>query len=397
MSTVMSLLNQYFKTIAGQDAHKESSEPLPSLLKARKNFKDGRARKTALLILVFMVACALITWGYGNQKSSSPITSGVARAVTGLSAEDMQRVDPEGMKTSPTTTSSDADSPGSAQNFPLSGDRTPKPELATPSVPPPHTMGFEIAAPSGTDMPISSREKEIPVSMVSDKIPPRPLSPSQQSEAVHESALPVVTTWKKSETKELSPEAARNFYQLGLLALQEGDLSNAEHFLRETLKHSPNDIDALLNLSNVYIRQKRLELAVQNLETIRQLDPDSVKSLNNLGYVALQRKDFKAARNYYEEVLKRNPVDEVALVNLAYLAQIENKRTEALDCYEKIISIHPENGNALINAAHLMTQEGKIDRATQLYNRSLTLKSIQNNRELAQKIKQRIQVLLSYE
>jgi len=50
----------------------------------------------------------------------------------------------------------------------------------------------------------------------------------------------------------------------------------------------------------------------------------------------------------------------------------------------------------LIKAAHILTQEGKIDQAIEFYNRSLSLKSIQNDQELAQKIKQRIRILANY-
>ncbi|RZB36051.1 MAG: hypothetical protein SRB2_02556 [Desulfobacteraceae bacterium Eth-SRB2] len=397
----MSLLNQYLKTIAKKDAHKESSEPLPSLLKVRQNenVKGRRVCNAMLLILVIILAGGLITWRYSHRKPDKPMASGVAQAGTGSIANSIQKGDPKEMKTSAPTTSAAAVSPAvSAQNFQLSHERMPEPGLATPSVPPPHTMGRAVATPPRTHMPISSPGKKGPVPMFSEKVPNSQSSPSQQPEPLHKSVPPLVTTiLKKSKLKDPSFEHAQNFYQLGLIALQEGELPDAEHFLRETLKHSPNDINALLNLSNVYIRQERLGLAVQTLKTIRQLDPDSVKSLNNLGYVALQRKNFKEARHYYEEALKRNPVDEVALLNLGYLSQIENNRTEALERYEKIISLHPENENAIINAAHLMTQDGKTNKAIQLYNRSLTIKSVQNNRELAQKIEQRIKVLLAYE
>ena len=379
----MSLLNQYLKTIGRESHHNSSLEPLPSMLKARqkKSVTEWRGYKASLLILATMVTVTLITWWYSNQRPSGLMASQVTHGEIVLVGEDIQAEDIKKIESAKMTT-------GHEPASEVSGSQEIR-DLHDES---------SVAASSETDMLISSEESEVPVPEVSEMPSASIPVSSKQPGRLQEAAPPIVETLSKVERVEPSIEVAQSYYQLGLVALQEGKLKDAEHFLLETLNYTPNDINALLNLSSVYIQQERLELAVRTLESIRKIDPENVnKSLNNLGYVALKRKDYKQARFYFEEALAINPFDEPALINLAYVAQAEDNRIEALRCYEKIISINPENGNVLINAAHLFAQEGQIDRAIQLYTRSLTLKSVQNDRGLTNKIKQRISLMIDYE
>ena len=360
----------------------------------------------------------MFTWRYTkNQGYSESLVAGVAEAKVGVADDNSQKMDVKDPENIPTPAKEGAVSAAQDNPNPHSyHNNNLKPGLSKTSNPAPsykhhdnhpesytaqepsREMGLKFTESSNSNGSKSSDESWATSPMDFEKVSRDPTGYSPQPDRFRETPIiPVVTTTsKKKGTDKPSAETAQSYYQLGIIAFQEGDLPEAERFFRETLKHTPNDIDALLNLATVYIRQKRMESANQTLKMVRQLDPDNVKSLNNLGYVALNRQDFKEARLYYEAVLKINPVDEMALINLACVAQAENNQAEASELYNKIISLNPENGTALIKAAHILTQEGKIDQAIEFYNRSLSLKSVQNDQELAQKIKQRIRILANY-
>jgi Flp pilus assembly protein TadD len=207
-------------------------------------------------------------------------------------------------------------------------------------------------------------------------------------------APPVVAEHK--DNVPTPQEVAEGLYQQGLLAFQDGRLADAEYFLLETLKKAPGDTSALLNLSNLYVRQDRLDLAEKALQQIQRIDKGNTNALNNLGVIALRRKDRETARVCFNRSLEVNPADETALTNLAYLAQTEDNASEAQGFYEKILTLNPENVDAFIKFAHLKEQEGKIGDALRLYLQCLKLQGVQNDAVLAQKIRNRISIMRDY-
>ena len=418
----MSLLNQYLKTADGKGFSKESTESLPFMMKpGKKGFlSTWKSYKYWVLTLVSIMMVSIFTWHYTNDQGySEPIAIGVSQAKEEIFHENSQKSDiknPENVSANvgekfASTTSDTLNSGSQAQpdiqpdSYSLNASNSTNSEKQQNNHPQKNEAEIPSAGIESTNSAvpnnksnISFEENQVSKPMGYEKINQEPGTYSHQPYPLRESAIipEVKTTSKKSKPGKSSAETAQSYYQLGIIALQEGDLPEAERYFRETLKHTPKDTDTLLNLSTVYIRQKRMESAEQLLKMVRQIDPDNIKSLNNLGYIALSRQDYGEARFYYAEALKIDPVDEMALINLAYVAQAEKNEAEALEIYNKIISLNPENGTALIKAAHILTQEGKIDQAIEFYNRSLALKSIQNDQELARKIKQRIGILLNY-
>ena len=416
----MSLLNQYLKMVVKKKSNKESPMDLPCMLKARKNggLYEWKSVRYWLLIFVSVIGVTIFTWRYdSNQVYSDPLFSVEAQAKA--DADDDRTEEAENPELSiaskpdnaavvskPSSDSSNQDTYSKKPSQPdspevsvsvVSDKLQNNPTDSYPAEESERKISYKIAEDSNRNQAIPSYEN-LATPMESEKIPQEAPINFQKGYQVREAPIiPVVTsTSEKSKSGKPSLETAQSFYQLGIIALQEGDLPSAERYFRETIKHTPDNIDALLNLSTVYIQQKRMESADQMLKRVRQLDPDNLKSMNNLAYIALYRKDFNEARLYYEAVLRINPAEEMALTNLAYVAQAENNQAEALYLYNRIISLNPQNGTALIKAAHILTQEGKIEQAIQYYNNSLSLKTIQDDQELVRKIKQRIATLKDY-
>jgi tetratricopeptide (TPR) repeat protein len=407
----MSLLNQYLKTIGQEEAKQGHPEPLPSMLRVqqRADHKGLRGYKVTLSIIVPTLVIGFFAWQYVNQKSSK-------RAPSGLSQAGIAAVKEPPVKTSEVNTvRQNRLTPIAVSVSSAPVESLPEPELIpVTSAKTIHRQVDQISnAPvAGSESATKiTRHAEVVPTIVSLSTHTEKIEPStkevpgdvedapQSSRQAARFKVPsqaAVTTVKKSESLPISKEMAQNYYQLGLVALQEGSLLDAEHYFYEMLKNAPNDISGLLNLSNVYIRQKRLNQAVDILERIRQLDSNNIKSLDNLGFIAIQQKDWEKAKGFFDDAMKLNPSDEIALGNLAYLAQIENNPSEAVQYYDRLISINPENVDALMNYAHLMSQGGDIDQAIRLYKQCLGLKSVQDDRELAKKIKHRINLMLGY-
>lgn len=416
----MSLLNQYLKTIEKRDTGQGHPPPLPPMLKARQRGRQQSwgGYKLVLFAVVSVVFIGISAWQYHhrvlNGKFSGFVQAGIASVKaapmepSNVKAVSRDEQPPEFIsmllgEVSKSVPAVHRDAkPEASEPIPLSIDMMPRKREDKPG------SASVIAGEKSRHIDQLAKATAAPVetSLPEETITPPPVlvrdMPEESTPAAREPVRykvpvqPVVTSLTRHDVLPQSEEAAQNYYQLGLLALQRGDLVAAERYFQDILKIKSTDIDALLNISNVYVRQNRFDEAVIMLERIRQLDPRNVKALDNMGFVAIQRQNPDEAKRFFNEALKINPLDEIALGNLAYLAQTENNSSEAIQHYKKIVSIDPENVDALINYAHLMSQEKSIDHAVRLYRQCLELESVQNNRDLTNKIKHRINLLRGY-
>jgi len=368
----MSLLNDYLKNISQEEGKDISMGPLPSMLRGpKKEYSGGRKYLVIILVLIPSVLIGMVVWQHNVFKFRKVLSS----------IEENQKIDNPTRKTVQQN-----DQPTGYLELKVSNNET----LLSP-------VSVERITASGTvDGVVPGEEQTLPVPIVVGKRMERRQILHREPSLYKVPSLPKGAFVRNTTASMTSRENAQNFYQLGLVALQEGNVVAAEHYFHDMLEILPADIDGLLNISTVYIRQNRLDKADEVLKRIRELDTANYKSLDNLGVIAIRQNKKKAAKKYFNRALSLNPLDEVALSNLAYLAQIDNNQAEAAQFYDKLISINPENIEVLISYAHLMSQGKSINRAIQLYTQCLKLESVQNDRGLAKKIGQRIQLIRSY-
>ncbi len=193
-----------------------------------------------------------------------------------------------------------------------------------------------------------------------------------------------------------SRNEASYLYQIGLQAQKNGDLGRAERYYRLALRQKPSHLDSLINLSAVYIREGRYDDARPLLRRILDLDENNAKAMVNLGLIAMYTGKQDQAREAFEQALQADPTEETALVNLAYIAQQHEDIALAEEYFQRLLKIAPKNRDALLAYANLEENSGKYDMALGLYSRCLELVSMQQERELYNRIKNRINLLRQY-
>ncbi|CAN2042278.1 hypothetical protein GMMP15_740029 [Candidatus Magnetomoraceae bacterium gMMP-15] len=186
------------------------------------------------------------------------------------------------------------------------------------------------------------------------------------------------------------------YYQTALLAQNEKHYRKAEKFYLRVLEKKTDHIDALTNLSAVYIHQKRFPDAEQILAKIYKINPVNIRALVNSGIIDIYFKRYEKAKNHFQEALIINPYDESALINLAYLAQIENNAELTEKYYKQLLEVSPDNYEVLLNYASLMEKNSRFDEAIALYQRSLKHDSVKINEQLFKQINTRIKILRYY-
>ena len=115
------------------------------------------------------------------------------------------------------------------------------------------------------------------------------------------------------------------FYNLGLLASDQGRLVDARIYLEKALALKEDDVDILTALGTVYLKTGN-DLEAESLfkKALEQGENDVL--YNNMGTIFFRRKDYKKAKEFFRRALDMNPDYQTARENIAlanfYLAML---------------------------------------------------------------------------
>ena len=214
--------------------------------------------------------------------------------------------------------------------------------------------------------------------------------------AVQSRRFAAVQQTSRSGFSQPSPgslEKSRKLYQAGLQAHQAGDHRIADIYYNKALEEVPGNMDAMINLSALYVQQERYTEAEDILDDILVMDPANSKALVNLGMVSLSRNDETQAVKQFKAALNANPDEENALINLAYLAGKKRDFATTEMYYEQLLQISPDNLEVLLAYGHLLEEEKRFQDALSLYAYCLKLGTVTKDKQLYSKISQRMRLL----
>ena len=186
---------------------------------------------------------------------------------------------------------------------------------------------------------------------------------------------------------------SKKFYQAGLQAQQSGDQRDAEIYYNKTLEELPLHLEAMVNLSALYVQQQRYAEAEIILADILRIDHGNSKALVNMGVINLYRYNDPLAEELFLAALDGNPLEENALVNLAYLAEKRQDFVTMERYYRQLLQISPDNVEVLLSYGHLLEVEKRYSEAVALYGDCLKLDILKRDQQLYEKIAQRIRLL----
>ena len=390
----MSLINDYLKKTQDEAPPPDNPGDVPPLLKS-----GGKGGSGKLAIRISVIAALGIIAGvvYYNFQSSMRKTNPPPALVASLSEGTLPY---STRSNAPATTSATrtADDPSKIRgNFPAAGaiaavsaGEASKPaptESITPAVKPAQTE------PS-PEVTVQQPAKAIGTNPDAAKNPsPQPRQTTQIAQA---SPTVKIAPIQKPEKSKIVEVDLNHYFQIGLLAQQDGDFQEAEKFYREVLLQDPAHMGALTNLAAVYIHQKKITDAEKILRKILRIDPKNTKAIVNLGIINLTFNQREQAKMRFQEALRINPREETALINLAFLAQQENNTALAEKCYKDILSIDSENSEVLLAYASLLEKNSRFAEALSCYQKSLEMPTVIDNEQLYGRVRDRIDLLRYY-
>ena len=125
----------------------------------------------------------------------------------------------------------------------------------------------------------------------------------------------------------LDRESARAWNLAGRVALASSEWDRAETAFRQAVQRDPTDAMLHNNLGLLYIHSKKAELAIDALETSRELSGDETPAFvhNNLGLAYELASRWEEAREAFEDALTLNPEYARAGLNLRRVIAEETK------------------------------------------------------------------------
>jgi tetratricopeptide (TPR) repeat protein len=171
---------------------------------------------------------------------------------------------------------------------------------------------------------------------------------------------------------ERRPGNAWGYYMLGLSAWKNGDLAKSEKAFEQALSIDPHHVKSLVNVSRVFIEQKRYDDAIERLTRASEIDPQSAEVYRLLGrtYSALGKTDD--AVNAYRHAIELNERDAWSMNNMGLVLLDAMRADEALPLFVKAVEIRKDMPEFQNNLGMALEHTGRFKAAATAYTAALT-------------------------
>jgi tetratricopeptide (TPR) repeat protein len=175
-----------------------------------------------------------------------------------------------------------------------------------------------------------------------------------------------------ARARKLAPQNTDVIFLMARLSMMQSFHEDAIPLLEEGVKIAPQRLDLHAALGDCYFTVGKVEKAVQEFQTLIQLDP-SATSYAFMGLCYRHQGRFEEAKKYFSEGLKKDPRSASCLYNLGYIENKQGNYQTAGKLLEQALGINPDYDDALLEMASVKMTEKKFDEAIPLLRRCVTL------------------------
>ena len=168
------------------------------------------------------------------------------------------------------------------------------------------------------------------------------------------------------------PANAWGHYMLGLSAWKSGDLARSEQAFEAALSIDPLHVKSLVNLSRVFIEEKRYDDALGRLTTAAEINPESTEVFRLIGRTYVAQGKTGAAIDAYRRAIDIDELDAWSMNNLGLLL-VETKRAdEALPLLARAVELRHDVPAFHNNLGMALEHVGRFKAAAEAYKAALT-------------------------
>ena len=171
---------------------------------------------------------------------------------------------------------------------------------------------------------------------------------------------------------EQRPDNAWGHFMLGLSAWKGGDLAKAENAFEKALSIDPHHVKSLVNLSRVFIDQKRHDDALDRLTRAADIDPDSTDVYRLLGRTYHAQGKTDEAVGAYRRAIELDERDAWSMNNLGLLLLEKQRAGEALPLLAKAVELRNDVPAFHNNLGMALEHTGRFRAAATAYAGALT-------------------------
>ncbi len=112
--------------------------------------------------------------------------------------------------------------------------------------------------------------------------------------------------------------------------------------LEQEIATSPDNVNALIELGDIYFDSKRYDEAILTFLTAEKITPANVHILNDLGLLYMSTGDNDTALKKFEAVLKIDPSHIHSLYYVGLVHRETGNTVKALQVFEEVLNLNPD-------------------------------------------------------
>lgn len=151
------------------------------------------------------------------------------------------------------------------------------------------------------------------------------------------------------------PDHVDALRMMGMMALAESRVDDAERYLRRAVENAPDFTGAIIDLGTALKDQNRYEEAIDQFRHAIRLEPDNVRATFLLASTLAPSALTYEAIEAYKRTLELRPKHGGAYLGLGHVLKTVGRQEEAIEAYRECIRIRPENGATYWSLANLKT------------------------------------------
>ncbi|HSD39167.1 MAG TPA: tetratricopeptide repeat-containing glycosyltransferase family protein [Rhodocyclaceae bacterium] len=183
------------------------------------------------------------------------------------------------------------------------------------------------------------------------------------------------------------PDPHAGFFVQALTAHQQGKLADAERGYAFILDKNPQHFDALHYLGIVKLQLGQVNPGIALIEQALRIRPDAAEALSNLSNGLIRERRYEEALTRLDRSLSLSPAQPEALTNRGIALGALGRLEEAAASHARALQLRPDFLEALNNHGNALRALGHFDEALAAYDKALSLRAAYpealNNRGLA--------------
>jgi tetratricopeptide (TPR) repeat protein len=163
------------------------------------------------------------------------------------------------------------------------------------------------------------------------------------------------------QTAKMDPQSPDPLLALGAMSLDAGDTAAALKYFLQAAQLDPGDPVTALNLANIYLQQKKTVLAVERLESVKDMDADG-SMYAQAAVVLAKLKQNDAAIDLYQKAVKADPPYLKAYILMGNVYARSGNFKDAAGCFETFLKLSPDSEDAASAQKGLEVCRSKLDK-----------------------------------